>query len=423
MSMLPRAAEPAPNAQAPGFREAAGLALPVWAAAALLQFAAQIAFRRNLEPGDFATLNSVLGAIGLAAVPLAALRLGLTFSRADTSSPAEARLPIQQTALVIWGFVCALAFLPLLDLLRLPRFSVGLFATAALFVALGACFGAARYQHLSRWKSWAALVLLAGAARVLGAIFIAGAEPWAEMGLLVEILAGSFLLAPILRQSKMTFAWNQARTALKERDLKLHLAATISLLLGLYLFTNADRFLAQIWFGNSTDNNLGLVRWDLFDGYQTAGLLGRALVWGTQPILLLFLARRSPQDHTGKKARRYLWLYLAALLLGGFVLYALRQPLSRLFGGGGEEMTEYFLPGFIGAMVMMGLVQGLGFFALASRRYPECFALGAAGIAYTVFLALVGRPQLLVSYMFGGGGVALLLVLSIGIVRWGRQQP
>ena len=428
MSTLPGRSS-TPEVTAALVKGTAGFGLPVfvWALVALLNLAAQVAFRRHLEPGDFAVFNAVLSAIGLTAVPLMALRQGLTFYRAPDAllqaQVDEAWLPLQQNALVLWGFVCALVFLPVIQFLGLPRFSISLFATTEMFVMLGACFGLARYQSLRRWKSWGALALAAALARVLGAIFMAGAEPWAEMALVVEIVAGAFLLAPVFRQTKMTFAWGKVWVAWINRDLRLYLAATFSVMLAIFLFTSADRFLSQIWFGRSSDNNLGLVRWGLFDGYQTAGLLARSLVWGAQPILFYFLARRSRDVHTGKDSRRMIWIYLFALLVGAVLLYALRHPLAMLFGGGSEDMTEYFLPGFTVTMVMMGLVQGVGFFALASRRYPECFTLGAAGVGYTVFLALVGRPQLLVSYMFGGGAVALLLVLFIGVVRWGRRQP
>ena len=65
----------------------------------------------------------------------------------------------------------------------------------------------------------------------------------------------------------------------------------------------------------------------------------------------------------------------------------------------------------------------LGVFALASRRYPECHTLGGASLGYVALLYAVGRPQLMLSYAFGGAWVALLLVLMVGLVRWGRRQP
>ena len=55
---------------------------------------------------------------------------------------------------------------------------------------------------------------------------------------------------------------------------------------------------AQHGFGGATNNNMGLVNWTAFDGYQTAGLLGRGLLWGTQPLLWVLFAQRSRQDRT-----------------------------------------------------------------------------------------------------------------------------
>jgi hypothetical protein len=75
-------------------------------------------------------------------------------------------------------------------------------------------------------------------------------------------------------------------------------------------------------------------------------------------------------------------------------------------------------------MVPLGLLQALGVFSLASRRYHECFVLGGCGVAYTLVLLFFGRrPELMPPYMFGGGLVSLMVVLFVGIVRWGRKQP
>ena len=43
-------------------------------------------------------------------------------------------------------------------------------------------------------------------------------------------------------------------------------------------------------------------------------------------------------------------------------------------------------------MVPLGLLQALGIFALASRRYPECFVLGACSIGYALILFFFGTP-------------------------------
>ena len=87
-------------------------------------------------------------------------------------------------------------------------------------------------------------------------------------------------------------------------------------------------------------------------------------------------------------------------------------------------MTALFVPSFAAVMVPLGLLQALGMFSLASRRHPECFVLGGCSIGYALLLYLTGRqPQLMPAYMFGGGLVSLMVVLFVGVVRWGRKQP
>jgi hypothetical protein len=412
------------------YGRAAGHAPVIWIVLAALNFAVQVYFRRQLAPGEFALLNTLIGAVNLTAVPLLALRQAIAYFPAPEGEAAqrkkiirEAEVPLVQNSALLWAFLCALFFLPALNLLGLPRFTLGIFALPNVLILLGGCFGAALYQRQNRFRFWAFLLVFAGLARLLAAYIFAGAEPWAEAGLAAGACAGLVLLTPIFRPTKLVFAWEKTRAALSDRGFRLYLGATISVMLGIFLFINADRILAQLWFGRPNDNNLGLVRWGIFDGYQTAGLLGRALLWGTQPILLVLLARRAPAERTSREVRTLFWFYGAELIGAAILLALFARPLAHLFGGADEEITAYFVPRFALAMVPLGFVQGLGFFVLASRRYPECFTLGAGGVAYTLFLALVGKPQLIQSYMFGGGTVVLLLVLSVGVVRWGRHQP
>jgi O-antigen/teichoic acid export membrane protein len=216
----------------------------------------------------------------------------------------------------------------------------------------------------------------------------------------------------------------KACLAIWDRDFLLYAGATFSVLLALFLFSSADRIVAQSWFGVAIDNNLGLVNWALFDAYQTAGLLGRGILWGTQPLLWILFAQRSRLDRTTPGSLTFFWIYLGALLPGAILLGCLAQPLSRLFCGPHFQSTALFVPSFAAVMVPLGLLQALGVFSLASRRYHECFVLGGCGVAYTLVLLFFGRrPELMPPYMFGGGLVSLMVVLFVGIVRWGRKQP
>ena len=166
------------------------------------------------------------------------------------------------------------------------------------------------------------------------------------------------------------------------------------------------------------------VDWPRFDAYQAAGLLGRAILWGTQPLLWIFFAQRSRLARTTAASLIFFWIYAGALLLGAILVACLAQPLSQLFCGDNFQSTAVFVPSFALAMIPLGLLQAMGFFALASRRYPECFVMGGCALGYVLLLFLVGRqPQLMPAYMFGGGLVSLMLLLFVGVVRWGRKQP
>jgi hypothetical protein len=409
------------------YRTETGRSILFWAAVALLSFAIQIVFRRLLLPGEFAIFNTLFAVAGLAAAPIVALRQALAhFSmRKDEHAKIknDTRDALVQNFTLAWAFVCALLVLPALDFLGLPRFSLGLWAFLYIFLALGAAFSADLFERQNRRKLWAVLVLFSCTVRLILAWFFAGSKPWAESALAACAVAGLILVAPLFREMRFVLDPAKVRELLRDREFTRYLIATISIVVGTFLFTNADRIVAQPWFGEPTDNNMGVVHWGLFDGYQTAGLLGRSLLWGTQPILLLLLARRARQKRTAGDVRRLAWYYLGTLVLGAIALHQLAAPLSHLFGGENQDITAYFIPGFSFAMVPLGLLQGLGVFALASRRYPECFSFGVASLAYTLLLALVGTPQLIQSYMFGGGMVALLFLLFLAVVRWGRIQP
>jgi hypothetical protein len=147
------------------------------------------------------------------------------------------------------------------------------------------------------------------------------------------------------------------------------------------------------------------------------------LLWGTQPLLLLLLVRRGGAERTTPGVRHLFWSYLAALLAGAALLSWFAPALVRLFEGADDAVTVSFVGAFLWIVFPIGLLQGLGFFALASRRHPECHTLGAAGLGYIALLEAVGRPQLMLTYAFGGSFVALMLVLIVGVVRWGRRHP
>jgi len=414
-----------------GYRRETGQSLLLWLVLALLSFATQLVFRRELTPniGEFGLLNSALGIISLAAVPLLALNQAFTHYFARDHAPERrerveslraASSFVTEAAALAWGVLLVPLLSVLLPLLGLPRFSFELFTLLVIFVTLGALVSGAVSPNNSRL--WIGLVIGAALVRLVAGSFISHVEPWAESGLAAFFLAGLITLVPALRQREIERDWFKAWQALRDRDFLLHLGATFSFVLAVFLFSQADRIVALSRFVNPA-NNLGYPDLGLFDDYQTAGLLGRALLWGTQPLLFLLYAERSRLKKTTVASLRFFWIYLAALFAGAILLILFAPFLNWLFGRTGDNRHGSFLPGFALTMLPLGLLQGLGVFALASRRHPECFVLGGSSVAYLLLLWFFGQPMYLLAFMMGGGIMALMLVLFIGVVRWGRSHP
>jgi hypothetical protein len=411
-----------------------GQSLGVWIIIAVLHFTAQIIFRRTLTPGEFGTLNTALGMIGLMALPLVALTQSFAGYLARPASAEnngrveairKAALPVTETFGWAWGaisFVLIFICLPLLDL---PRFSLQLFILMNVLVALGAGVSWAVCQSTHQLRLWSWLLISAALGRALLAWGISSHAPWAEAGLAAVLLSGFILLTPALSQENSEWLprLHAFRTIL-ERDFLIHFAATLCVMTGIFLFINADRIVAQSWFGVATNNNLGLVNWEEFDAYQTAGLLARSLLWGTQPLLWIFFSQRVGLTRTPFRSLSFFWIYLATLLLGVLLMTELARPLSRLFCGANFTSTSELVPSLAATMIPLGLLQVLGIFALASRRHHECFVFGGCGTGYAALLYFAGRqPLLMPAYMFGGGLVCMMIVLFVGVVRWGRKQP
>ncbi len=416
------------------YQKETGQPLAVWAGIAALNFIAQIFLRRELHLGEFGTLNTALGIVGLLTLPLLALNQAFTLYLRQVHPQEQApRIEALRAAAAIatetfgwiWGGLSILLIFLLLPLLDVPRISLQLFTVINVLVALGGVLSWAICQGGNRLHFWATLLFYAALSRALVGALLGWLEPWAESGLAALLLAGFIALAPALdiREVKPALRWKACRDAW-DRDFLLYAGATFSVLLGVFLFANADRIVAQKWLGVAINNNLGIVSWSLLDSYQTAGLLGRSLLWGTQPLLWILFAHRSPLNRTTTASLTFFWIYLGSLVAGAFLLGLLTRPLCYLFCGSNYQSTALFVPSFAAVMVVLGLLQGVGIFALASRRYPECFLFSACSIGYTVLLYLAGRQaQSMIAYMFGAGVVSLMIVLFVGVVRWGRKQP
>jgi hypothetical protein len=418
------------------YRETTGQSLRVWALIAFLNFATQIVLFHEMVivprssgalGGEFGTLNSALGIIGLLAIPVLALHqaFALFFARAQNTRLdrlRESSLTIIETGAWAWGSCCFVLLLLPLPLPYLPRFPLQLFTLMNTLLALGAVVSSALCSN--QHGRWIRLLVCAAVARLVLGGGLAAYEPWAEAGLAGFLLAGLVTLIPALNPRDIDAqARMKACATLLDRDFLVFAAATFSTLLGIYLFTNADRIAALGWVDINAKENFypSVGTRHEFDDYQATGLLARMLIWGTQPLLWMFYAERSRLAKTTSASLKFFWIYLSMLLAGALAL----GYLTHVWGS--ADMVPAigkFGPTFAAVMVPLGLLQAFAVFTLASRRFPECFVLGACSVGYALVLAWFGRrPDIMLPYMFGLALVSIMIVLFVGVVRWGRKQP
>jgi hypothetical protein len=339
-------------------------------------------------------------------------------SRPEAAQWKRHRPTLTRLAVFGWGGVSLVLMFSLLPSLSLPRTALQMFAILATEATLGAGLGMARCRVTKRLGLLAFLIIAGAAVRLAGSALAGHDQPVAESGLGPVILAGTLLALPALQDYHLPSLGVEGRAVL--RKLLLPLLATASVVLALLLFSNAHRIVAQRNFGAPDPLNLGYVNRSGFDDFQVAGLIAQRILGLTLLLLVVFWTKRSVLNRTTRASLRWFWIYLGALVTG-VVLLVVAAPLANAIFTGNPAV---FLPDFAGAVFVLGLLQGVAVFALASRRWIECFLLGALSLAYTGFLGYAGsQPQLMTSCMFGGALISLMLVLFVGVVRYARSHP
>jgi hypothetical protein len=388
--------------------------------------------RDPARAGEFGVFNSALGMVMMLAVPLLAMHWAFRLYPAlpTTTSEAAQRLRASSVSAMeslawVWGAICCVLILVPLPLPYLPRISLQLLVLMNVLIALGAVLSQSVCEGNGQFRRWTALCVAAAFTRVVLAGVLGEFRPWADAGLAVILLAGFITLAPALRPSDIDWKTrlDECR-AMLNRDFLLFAGATCSVFLGIFLFTNADRIASLRW-ADYAPASTGVISMEVYrndyDSYQAAGLLARGLLWGTQPLLWILYAGRVGLKKTTVASMRPFWIYLGVLVLGAIILGLVTQPWT---GNLLATFLEKFGPTFAAIAVPLGLLQGLGIFALASGRYPECFTLGGCAVAYALALAIFGtRPDIMLPLMLGLSVIAMMIVLFVGVVRWGRKQP
>ena len=219
-----------------------------------------------------------------------------------------------------------------------------------------------------------------------------------------------------------------------DRDFLTYLSLVFSVTLGLFLFSSADRITAQSWFGRADDNNLGYINWTVFDGYQTAGLLGRALLWGNavklagtlamclhvNPFLSYAIVGAGAAAYSPAKYGILAELVAPTLLVKANGLIESATIVSILLGAvAGGVLTDWSLAGALGIVAGCYAAAMLATLLIPTLRPARAHVSFAVGSSIRTFASQVGyflksadlRAALIGTGVFWGAGAALRFLL------------
>ena len=386
--------------------------------AAIANYLFQAIMRRHLPWSEFGYLNTTIGLIMFAGVPLTAASQTVTHHLAliRATGDAERMQRLQATSLkflrhLTWVlFIISLVLLyPVTAYLHFPRMSLAWVALLWIPINLWSTLGGAWCAGLSRFRLYAFLLILAGVVRLVAGDVLVGLYPWAESGIGGCILSG-LVLAFVVAFNPHHGTEARLRQSLFDRDLIIYGVAALAVSFSTFVFLQGDQIIAQRHFPGV---ELGR--------YSGAGLLGRAIVWASLPVLIVYFTRRSGHDPSHKSPAHLLWAYLGLIITGAVFLIMLKVPMLALLLGTHDAGLADMTTQFALTMVPIGILQAMGYHYLAARRIPECMVFGGCGIVYLAALIVFGHtPSLMLDWM---GGTASASILILGLLALFRRNP
>jgi O-antigen/teichoic acid export membrane protein len=379
-------------------------------------YAFQMIMGRRLSPEEFGFLNTTLGLVGLLGLPL------LISSSAITHYIAHFRASGNQAHLsglllgcrrfllrltIIGSIAAVLLIKPLADFFNFPRGSLMLVVVICVIASLWGTFGTTLCQGLS-WFRRLALVGLAGVMLRLSFGWFATLQyPKAEAAAAATAVA---LLANLaLLYWRRELVWSGQTESPWGWDFARYLLAAAACVGGGYCFTQGDLLVAQRYF-----------KGDALGYYAAAGLLGRALPMVVAPLLTVLFTSRSGhrQGSVVSEQLRLLGLYALGLLAGAGMLILLRAFCVRLLLGAYIPEAAAMVARLAVTMLFVGLLQGLGMWALASRWSRVTLVYGVLGVAYWLILLVWGTSlDALLRIMPVAAGLAFMALLGVWLAR------
>lgn len=374
-------------------------------------FAFQGVISRQLNgAGDYGAANSAIGAfVPLLSLLPGAAAIAVTHYIAHYQSCGDAAR-LQGLLLgcrkflfrltVVGSLLALVAIQPLSSFFHYSE-SVMLATLISTLLGLWSALATALVQGLAWFNR---LALIGFMAMLLRVIFCwLGMVTWhwpsTEMAVLasaLSLLASLTLLfwrKDIQLEGKPLSPWN--------REFVHYLIASLAFAVGNYCFYQCDALVAQHYFPGTQ-----------CDAYSAVGVLARALPITIGPLLAVLFTSRSGGRTHGSLSAQLTLLSLSALGLvcGAAGLYFLRTFCLQVIGRNTPEAAANIAP-FALTMVLVGLLQSLAFWSLASRWLKICLLYGGLGLGYWVTLFLLGKtPAELLRAMPVAAAVALVVL-------------
>ena len=313
--------------------------------------------------------------------------------------------------LTIAGSVLAVILVnPLSNFFHYPQ-SLTLVTLGCALLGLWAALATALCQGLAWFKRLALIGFLAMSLRVGFGWFITLKWPSAETAVLASGFA--FLAYVALLFWRKDLSLHGTPTSPWNREFAQYLVVSTAFVIGNFCFFQGDWLVANKFFSGAE-----------YDAYTAAGILARALPQTIAPLLLVLFTSRSGERKGGILAEQ---LKLGALsgiglIVGAMGLFIFRMLFLKLLNKYTPEAAA-MVGQFAAIMVLVGLLQSLAYWALASRWLKISIFYGVLGLGYWLTLLAVGKtPAMLLQTMLVAAGAAFIMLLITWLVTMQRQH-
>ncbi|MES2307400.1 MAG: oligosaccharide flippase family protein [Verrucomicrobiota bacterium] len=352
----------------------------------MIHYVFQAVMGRMLPRDEFGYMNSTLGVVLLASVPLSAASQTIAhyLARLQAEGDSQKLEAFRQQSLTwlwrgTWVLIAVALVLwkPVREFLNFPRNSLSLVALVFLPAQLWSVVAAAWCAGMGRFKTLGILTLGGAITRLIGGVFMAWMMARAESGI-VATLFGALTMGAILIFIPRDRSKMGSSIAFPKGFLPF-LFASISVGMGCFLFLQSDQIIAQRYFSGMDLGN-----------YSAAGVLGRAVVLGSLPFLTVYFTQRSEILSTNRQSWNLKVLYFGCLSCGVLVVLFGSDLLCKILLGQVEVQTTVWMDQFALNMLMVGILHAIGFFLLATRRLVESVFYGLSGLIYAGLLLHFG---------------------------------